>query len=57
MDIELNVRGICCLKTGPRPNGKVIRVVSIVDRYLEHARIFFSTTAATTSFSSPARTG
>lgn len=41
VDIELNVRGICCLKTGPRPNGKVIRVVSIVDRYLEHARIFF----------------
>lgn len=41
VDIELNVRGICCLKTGSRPNGKVIRVVSIVDRYLEHARIFF----------------
>ncbi len=41
VDIELNVRGICCLKTGPRSNGKVIRVVSIVDRYLEHARIFF----------------
>lgn len=28
-------------ENGPRPNGKVIRVVSIVDRYLEHARIFF----------------
>ncbi len=41
VDIELNVRGICCLKTGPRPNGKSIRVVSIVDSYLEHARIFF----------------
>lgn len=41
VDIELNVRGICCLKTGPRANGKAIRVVSIVDRYLEHARIFF----------------
>lgn len=41
VDIELNVRGICCLKTGPRPGGKSIRVVSIVDRYLEHARIFF----------------
>ena len=39
--IDMVVRGICCLKTGPRPNGKVIRVVSIVDRYLEHARIFF----------------
>lgn len=32
--IQLNVRGICCLK----PDGK-IEVTSIVDRYLEHARI------------------
>ena len=32
--IQLNVRGICCLK----PDGK-IEVRSIVDRYLEHARI------------------
>ncbi len=32
--IVLNIRGICCLK--PRGN---IRVTSIVDRYLEHARI------------------
>ncbi|HYH07798.1 MAG TPA: polyphosphate kinase 1 [Thermoanaerobaculia bacterium] len=33
--IELIVRGICCLK--PREN---IRVVSIIDRFLEHSRIF-----------------
>ncbi len=32
--IHLNVRGICCLK--PVAN---IRVTSIIDRYLEHARI------------------
>jgi len=32
--IHLNIRGICCLQ--PRPN---IEVTSIIDRYLEHARI------------------
>ncbi|MEI6891202.1 MAG: polyphosphate kinase 1 [Pontiella sp.] len=32
--IQLNIRGICCLK--PRPN---IEITSIIDRYLEHARI------------------
>lgn len=41
VEILLNVRGLCCLKTGPRGKGKEIRVVSIVDRYLEHARIFY----------------
>ena len=34
--IDLIVRGICCLKSG-----KNIRVCSIVDRYLEHSRIFY----------------
>jgi len=34
--VRLNVRGICCLK--PAQN---IEVVSIVDRFLEHARIFY----------------
>ncbi len=38
--INLNIRGICCLKTGTRKEAKNIRVVSIIDRYLEHARIF-----------------
>lgn len=33
--IELNVRGICCMEV--REN---IRVVSIIDQYLEHMRIF-----------------
>lgn len=40
VEILLNIRGICCLKTGSRGKGKPIQVVSIVDRYLEHARIF-----------------
>ena len=38
--IRLNIRGICCLKTGKRKEAKNIEVVSIIDRYLEHARIF-----------------
>lgn len=40
VEIHLNVRGICCLKTGCKES-KNIRVVSIVDSYLEHARIFY----------------
>ena len=41
VQIQLNVRGICCLKTGSRKAAKNIEVVSIVDRYLEHARIYY----------------
>tara|TARA_B110000879_G_C11012360_1_gene447523 strand:+ start:71 stop:661 length:591 start_codon:yes stop_codon:yes gene_type:complete len=38
--INLNIRGLCCLKTGKRKEAKNIRVISVIDRYLEHARIF-----------------
>ncbi len=40
VDIYLNVRGICCWVPGTEKGRAHTRIVSIVDRYLEHARIF-----------------
>ncbi len=37
--VDLIIRGVCTLKTG-QPYSKNIRVIRIVDRYLEHARVF-----------------
>lgn len=38
--VELIVRGICCLATVPSSKGEIFSV-SIIDRYLEHSRVYY----------------
>jgi polyphosphate kinase len=52
--VDLIIRGICCLKPGIPGVSENIRVISILGKYLEHARTFYFKNNATNVYISSA---